>query len=652
MDFTIPCFSMKLDGRQAAFTLQSHSQTADCGKIRHVLTWQSGVICVTQTTDVYETPGAHYSRLCIENTSDAPSPVISELCDLDMTFPLAADAPRRPGLRMTEGAKIVSPAGSTWARDEFYPKEAFLKAGESKRYANTGGRSSQEYLPFFDVNRYDCGVMLGIGWSGQWFASFARGDGDMCVKAGIDVLKTYLLPGEHIETASTLVMTYQSGQNRAHNDFKRLLKNHFVPVGRTNSVLHAERPQIGPVSMFAWGGLPSARMLARIDAIKPHNLGFEYYWIDAGWYGRSTQPCPDEFAGDWAKHTGDWRVNTNIHPKGLEDVAEAVRGAGMELLLWVEPERVVEKTPVPAAHPEWFLHQRGEIDLEASALLNLGHPEALQYAVDMVSGLIERLGLACYREDFNINPMYVWRDNDAENRVGMSEIGFVNGLYAFWDALLMRFPKLLIDNCASGGRRIDLMTIQRAMPLWRSDYMCVWNYDPEAAQTHNCGISWWLPYNGTGVGHVLDDVYHFRSAYTSSLLLSGFGYEWQAIDENTPFDAIRVLLAEYKEVRPFFSCDYYPLAAPPLDMSSWCVECFDRPEQNDGIVLAFRRPESLSAMVDVRMEWIADGDYEVYDFDEGESYTCTAESLREGLTIILNEKRSSKLLKYKKRAAE
>jgi hypothetical protein len=41
-----------------------------------------------------------------------------------------------------------------------------------------------------------------------------------------------------------------------------------------------------------------------------------------------------------------------------------------------------------------------------------------------------------------------------------------------WDELRQRHPKLTIDNCASGGRRIDLETCSRSYPLWRSDTQC------------------------------------------------------------------------------------------------------------------------------------------------------------------------------------
>ena len=59
-------------------------------------------------------------------------------------------------------------------------------------------------------------------------------------------------------------------------------------------------------------------------------------------------------------------------------------------------------------------------------------------------------------------------------------------------------PACSIDSCASGGRRNDLETLRRAVPLLRSDYQ----FGHEATmpnQGHTYGISSWIPYYGSGL---------------------------------------------------------------------------------------------------------------------------------------------------------
>ena len=63
---------------------------------------------------------------------------------------------------------------------------------------------------------------------------------------------------------------------------------------------------------------------------------------------------------------------------------------------------------------------------------------------------------------------------------------------------------MLIDTCASGGRRNDLETLRRAVPLWRSDYA----FEPIGHQCMTYGISLWMPYHGTGTVACVDAGYY------------------------------------------------------------------------------------------------------------------------------------------------
>ena len=106
----------------------------------------------------------------------------------------------------------------------------------------------------------------------------------------------------------------------------------------------------------------------------------------------------------------------------------------------------------------------------------------------------------------------IWRANDAPDRQGITEIRHVTGYLAYWDELRRRHPDMLIDTCASGGRRNDLETLRRAVPLWRSDY----GYDdPPAMQNLTYGLALWVPYFGTGIRS--SNVYSFPQHHGSGL---------------------------------------------------------------------------------------------------------------------------------------
>lgn len=105
-------------------------------------------------------------------------------------------------------------------------------------------------------------------------------------------------------------------------------------------------------------------------------------------------------------------------------------------------------------------------------LLDLGRPDAWQYAFEQISDKVSSLHLTWYRQDCNIVPLPYWRGVDTPDWRGMYEIHHIMGLYRLWNAPRVRFPGLMIDNCASGGRRIDIVTMRRAILLWRSNAQC------------------------------------------------------------------------------------------------------------------------------------------------------------------------------------
>ena len=140
---------------------------------------------------------------------------------------------------------------------------------------------------------------------------------------------------------------------------------------------------------------------------------------------------------------GDWRPNPNWHNGTLKPVSDAAHAAGMKFLVWVEPCRAIHGRPITLEHPEYFLtgNADGKIRDGQTLLLDLGKPEALKWAIDVVAGLVEDYGIDWYEEDFNIEPNPYLETAAEPNRWGMNEMRFIEGHFAFWDALLQAIPE-------------------------------------------------------------------------------------------------------------------------------------------------------------------------------------------------------------------
>ena len=192
---------------------------------------------------------------------------------------------------------------------------------------------------------------------------------------------------------------------------------------------------------------------------------------------------------------GNWKPREDLYPNGFRPISDLLHQSGRQFLLWVEFERVAPNTPWAREHADWLLDVPADrtvswadygdhlspaewVAMESKRnklgpgdkLLDLGNPDARRFLTDYLSKMIADFGLDCLRQDSNIAHLEYWRNADAPDRQGLTEIRYVEGQYALWDELLTRHPNLFLDNCASGGRRIDLESISRATPLWRTDY--------------------------------------------------------------------------------------------------------------------------------------------------------------------------------------
>ena len=265
--------------------------------------------------------------------------------------------------------------------------------------------------------------------------------------------------------------------------------------------------------------------------------------------------------------------------------------------------------------------------------------------------MIEEQGIDCYREDCNIAPLLFWRGNDAPDRQGITEIRWVESLYELWDELLRRHPGLIIDNCASGSRRIDLETLGRATPFWRTDYP----NDPIGQQCHTWGLLLWVPLNATGRLNVgKDDNYRLRSAMCSSLVAffdeSGDVPSKDPIPDTFPFDLARRNLEGYVELQKFYYGDYYPLTEYTQASDAWMAYQLDRSDLGEGLVVVLKRPRSAYMDASFPLRGLDPGSrYEVTDLDPGERKNLSGEAAaRDGIAVHLAGQPDSALLRYRR----
>jgi alpha-galactosidase len=552
------------------------------------------------------------------NAGSNDTPVISDIQALQITFERQAD----------REFTLHHWAGSQATPDDYRPFEARLAPKTEKRFASSGGRGSDGVWPYFNVDWGSQGVIAAVGWPGQWAATFTRNDqSGLHVRAGQELTHFRLRPGEEARTP-LIVLQFWNGGNwvRAQNIWRQWMRQHNVP--RLNGELP---PPLFPAS--------SANQLSEmqkaneqnqkqfIDGYLAHGIHLDFWWMDAGWY---------TFRDGWW-NVGTWEVDRNRFPNGLRAVSNHAHQHGIKTLLWFEPERVTPGSWLYENHKEWLLGADGQ-----QKLLDLGNPAARQWVVEHVEKVMADEAIDLYRQDFNFPPLGYWRANDAPDRQGLTEIKHVCGYLAFWDELRRRHPGRLIDTCASGGRRNDLETLRRAVPLHKSDMEYP---NLTAKQTQLYGLAFWVPYFGAPV-YPADrvDVYGFRSGIAP---MTGVGYDSRR--EDLDYALLRRLVGEWRKVAPILlHGDYYPLTSWNAAGDVWMAWQFDWPTNNQGVVQAFRRPDCPYESARLRLCGLdAAAKYELLNADQETSTTMNGRELMEtGLLLTLKDRPSAALITY------
>lgn len=573
------------------------------------------------------------------NTGSTYTPVLEDIQALDCSLTVRKDSVSQ--LHYSNGSECshddFAPHVAALGKTPYAPHGGAGRESTPVRLASKRGRSSCGTLPFFNVDMTDRGVIGAIGWTGDWVANFWRAETEIRMRAGMKKTHLRLLPGEEIRTPRIMLLFWEEECLRGHNLLRSFLMAHHVP--RPDG-----KPVQTPVSFATWGADYEKNHIAHGKWWKDHKLPLDYLWIDAGWYGDDkAKPGSNVFNSDWWRYTGYWTPNPGYYPGGLKPIGKALKKMGIGFLLWFEPERTRVDMPWTCQYPKWLL---GPGPDGVNYLMNLGIPEARRMVTDHVSKLIKEGGIGCYRQDFNIEPQAIWDAADTPDRVGITEIHYITGLYAMWDDLLRRHPGLMIDNCAGGGTRIDLETISRSIPLWRSDFQCFPNFNVTMMQTQTQGLGKWVPLN-TGCCD-RQDTYAFRSVMGPGMVISNANEN--NIEKLFTADWLRKRLAELNQVRKYFIGDFYPLLSFTLSDEAWTLWQYDRPDLGEGMILALRRKDCPFAEMTACLRNLdPKSDYILTNMDSGRTEKISGEKLcQSGLKIVIDDQPGSQLLIYRK----
>lgn len=352
-------------------------------------------------------------------------------------------------------------------------------------------------------------VAMHLAWSGNHRVMIDRArDGQPMAQLGVLLSpgENTLAAGESWDAPSAHFARSTQGYNDCMQAMHEYVRQHVLTARL------ASTPRL--VHYNTWEACyfdhTEARTLSLVEEAK--QVGAERFILDDGWFvGRN-----NDKAG-----LGNWTVCDKKYPNGLEPIFDAVRNAGMQAGLWIEPEMINADSDTFRDHPTWVL---GDPDREQPLgrhqyALNLCLPEVFEFLLGHILNVIDRYALGYLKWDMNRDLTHAI----VNHRQGSEKI--THAVYQLLDTVRQARPAVEIEICSSGGARADFGALSRGDRIWTSD-----NHDPHDRQRIQHGFSLFFPPEVMGA-HVGSDQCHITGRRHSlafrvaSALVGHFGVE-------------------------------------------------------------------------------------------------------------------------------
>jgi alpha-galactosidase len=457
-------------------------------------------------------------------------------------------------------------------------------------HAGTRGKSGWGHPTFFARNRATGEwFVASLGWSGNWVMTLtgrpSRSRARLFFELGpaaADPVLRVLAPGETVASPQTHLLLVRGDLDHVTQALHDHVRRHVLPAPVPGREYQVEANHRGYIVDHE----DEAGLKREIDIAA--DIGAEEFVIDAGWYG----PEPNR----WWVNVGDWYAGAWL-PNDITPVREYARQKGLLFGLWVELESIGAASKLRRQHPDWVLTRHGK-PVADGRQLDLANPEVAAWAEAEVVRIIKKYDLDMFRLDYNTtveeggNRL---KDGFLEN----TQWRHVETLYAIFDRVRKRFPKVIFQNCAAGGGRLDLGILRRFHNTELSD----WMRPPRGLKILN-GMTWILPPEillrtfGTEVGGLEDDGdldLQLRTVMLSRPIFRGIS---PTLDELNPLARARIrdsVELFKREIRPTMVGSrvyHHTPVLPMMEASPWVVLEYATPDARRAVAGLFRTSAS------------------------------------------------------------
>ncbi|MDM0524963.1 alpha-galactosidase [Clostridium perfringens] len=350
-----------------------------------------------------------------------------------------------------------------WGRER-HVHDRSIKEGTQGFYSLKGA-SSAEFNPFLALRRPNTDEFSGevIGFSLVYSGNFMS-------EIDVDTYnQTRIMMGIHPErfswplnlneefyTPEVVIVYSDKGLNYMSQVYHSLYRECLMRGKWKNSVR--------PILLNSWEALSFSIDEEKIKelATNASKLGVELFVLDDGWFGKRN----NDNAG-----LGDWNVNKEKFPNGLNEIIEYINKLGMDFGIWIEPEMVNKDSELYRSHPDWIIHDpnRKPSHTRNQYTLDFSKDEVVDHIYNQIEKLLSDYSISYVKWDMNRYITECYSKDKGANLQGTVYHKYILNVYKLYDKLTTRFPNILFESCSSGGARFDPGMLYYAPQTWTSD---------------------------------------------------------------------------------------------------------------------------------------------------------------------------------------
>ncbi len=309
-----------------------------------------------------------------------------------------------------------------------------------EKFGNTGSMPVRKYFPFLALEDCSNGSITAIQLclASTWqFEILSSNEDTLTVTGGIGDrdfghwMKN-LAPGESFESPEALIATGSS----------------LYEV--CDSLIRAQHPLISPVDedmgiifneyCATWGDPSYEKVAGQLDRLS--GKGIKYFVIDSGWYG----------ADEWWKSIGDWDVNEDKFPGGMKAVADLIRSKGMIPGIWFEMEALASGSSHYNDKEHLLCKDGVPLTIGERRFWDMEDPWVNDYLGSKVIGLLKSSGFGYVKIDYNDT---IGIGTDGCESLGEALRRKISATQKFFARIREEIPGIVIENCSSGGHRLE-----------------------------------------------------------------------------------------------------------------------------------------------------------------------------------------------------